>query len=171
VGVKVSLYSKWRGAKISGDMWNWMNVFNSLLASLLGALITGSIALYVFRKNMGHMQTEKTEKQKKHLRKSAAPLFADLGSLIHRCQQTDFDAAMSHITVMAERRQRGEYDMPLAPVVIQNEWMNLLPLLERLRFDVINGNMDSEGARRAVVVCVTMQIAHTMSMNLNSIRN
>lgn len=144
-----------------------MNVLNSLLGSLIGTAVT----IFIFRNQLGRAREEKTEKQKDELRKSVAPLFADLGTLIHRCQQGDFDAVMSHIRFMDERRQRGEYDMPLAPSVIQNEWMNLLPVLERLRFDAVNGNMDSEGVRRVVVVGITMQVAHVMSGNLNSIRN
>ena len=145
-----------------------MNVFNSLLASIVGALITGSIALYVFRKNMGHMRTEKTEKQKEALRKSIEPLYAELGTLVYRSSQSDYNGMIEQIRLMTERRQRGEYDMPLAPAIMQDEWMNILSLFDMIR--VHADDFKDTFIQHFLMGHVVSHLAHLIQQNLNRVR-
>ena len=147
-----------------------MNVFNSLLSTLVGALITGSIALYVFRKNRGHARTEKTEKQKEAFRKSIEPLYADLGTLKYRCEQNDVKGVIDQMRLMEERRQRGDYDMPEIPSTMQNDCANMLPMFARLALRLDGPPVQGSTVQSVLIGEVVWHMTTLLQTNLNVVR-
>lgn len=152
----------------------WEGFFGAVLGTA-GTLVTAGVALYIFRKQaaaaLSASQAKQSADEKEKLCKSIEPLYKDLGTLMHYCNKCDFDASMAQLEVMDERRQRGEYDMPKAPVIIQNECLNMLTLFQIIRSAARQNVFQNEQAKSYLVQGIVQQLAAIIQNNLSCVRN
>jgi ADP-dependent phosphofructokinase/glucokinase len=77
---------------------------------------------------------------------------------------------MDHIKLMDERRSREEYDMPQAHPIMQNEWMNMLSMLESIRLNMQFAHFNDANVRSFMLGSVISHTASVVQGNLNVAR-
>ena len=117
----------------------------SILGALISGLLSAGVAFYIFRqqstvrqsqvdKDKAEAEERRVQDRKQAISVAVDVLYKDLGTLVHHCLNNQHDDMLKQLTLINERKQRGEYDLTLTPQPMHQYWQTVHSLAAELPF-------------------------------------